>query len=906
MRLRYSLSPARAVSGGAAIVGAAASASVLLSWVLGAAASSGTPWHFGAMKPNTAMGLLLVGISLWLSGREPGASRRWAQGCAILASVLGFLTLLEYALGWQLGIDGMFVGPSLAVDAIRMSVETALCLVALGLALTLATRGHDWSAQFLAAGVLIVAGIGMLGYVYRVERVWGAHYPWITLSTAAVSGILSLGLLLLHPHTGPMEVFASQTSLGAISRRLLVVSCTVPPVVALLAVEALEARVFSVRIIAELAAIVTVLLLTGALWWSARFGLAIEADRGRLAAMVEDSVDAIFSHSLDGTILTWNRGAEALCGYASEEVIGRPLSMLLPRGEAVDLLSKVRSGQPVPRFDAQLVTRSGQAVHVSMTVSPLPDAMGTVTAVSLAARDVTHRKEAEAALRRSRDLLDATGQMAKVGGWEIDLETGTLTWSDEVYRIHEVDPAMQPTVATAIDFYAPEARPVIAAAVQAAIDSGTPWDLELPLITATGRRIWVRAQGATEFREGEPIRVYGAFQDVTEHHRAEQMLRQSQKTEALGRLAEGVAHDFNNLLGVITGYGGLALRQLADGHPARSRLEQILTAANRAASLTRQLLTYTRKQMVEAKPIAVNKVLDETNKMLGRLIGEHIDLAVRLAPDLGIVIADPGQVQQIILNLAVNARDAMPEGGTLTIETANVDLDEGYAATHQDVAPGPYVLLAMSDTGIGMSEEVQSHLFEPFFTTKPEGQGTGLGLATVYGVVKQCGGHISVYSEPGHGTTFKIYLPRTDAATEPEGAGPSPRLVGGTETVLVVEDTESLREVIREQLAEVGYTVLLAPNGEAAQTLAREHWGPIHLLLTDVVMPKMKGTELAKALLDERPGLLVLYMSGYPKGAAWNQGVPGGGQLIEKPFPAEKLLRVVRETLDRGDHPSPA
>jgi CheY-like chemotaxis protein len=287
--------------------------------------------------------------------------------------------------------------------------------------------------------------------------------------------------------------------------------------------------------------------------------------------------------------------------------------------------------------------------------------------------------------------------------------------------------------------------------------------------------------------------------------------------------------------------------------------------------------------------------------MLGRLIGEDVELVIHAAAGLGTVKADPGQIEQIILNLAVNARDAMPKGGSLTLETANVDLDEGYAAAHPPATPGRYVMLAISDTGMGMDQETQLRIFEPFFTTKPEGEGTGLGLATVYGIVKQSGGHIWVSSEPGRGTTFKVYLPRVDEPAEAaRPAGPPAEAPRGHETILLVEDTETLQEVIRETLEESGYTVLLASNGEEALALARVRSGPIHLLLTDVVMPKLGGGELAKLLSALRPGIRVLYMSGYTNGAISQQGVLGEGvMLLEKPFTGDELARAVREALDR-------
>src|SRR5438552_6113255 len=345
--------------------------------------------------------------------------------------------------------------------------------------------------------------------------------------------------------------------------------------------------------------------------------------------------------------------------------------------------------------------------------------------------------------------------------------------------------------------------------------------------------------------------------------------------EAVGRLAGGVAHDFNNLLTVILSYSDLLLEDRPPDAPDREDIEQIRKAAVGASALTRQLLAFSRQQVLEPRVLDVNTVVASTEKMLTRLLGEDISLTASLAPALGAVKVDPGQLEQIIMNLAVNARDAMPHGGRLSIETANVDMDESYVRGHPVAHPGPYVMLAVSDTGIGMDAVTQARIFEPFFTTKEAGKGTGLGLATVYGIVKQSGGFIWVYSEPGHGTSFKIYLPRVD---EPVArAVAAPEVVGGSETVLVVEDVAAVRAVAREMLERHGYTVLEAPDGETALRLAGQHPGVIRLLLADVVLPDVSGRQLADQLLELRPDMKVLFTSGYTDDAIVRPGVRTGG-----------------------------
>jgi signal transduction histidine kinase len=383
--------------------------------------------------------------------------------------------------------------------------------------------------------------------------------------------------------------------------------------------------------------------------------------------------------------------------------------------------------------------------------------------------------------------------------------------------------------------------------------------------------------------------------------KTEDQLRQSQKLEAVGRLAGGVAHDFNNLLTVITGYSELLLIKRGLDDAAREKIEEIRNAGVRAASLTRQLLAFSRKQVLQPVVLDLNSLIEGTGKMLGRLIGEDIQITTVLRPEIKRIHADPGQIEQVIVNLAVNARDAMPQGGKITIETANVELDKQYAATHIAVRAGHYVMISLSDTGTGMDEKMQKQIFEPFFTTKEMGKGTGLGLSTVYGIVKQSGGNIWVYSEVGKGTTFKIYFPQVegDAESRLQAAQASP-LPQGTETILLAEDERMVRALTRENLRVCGYQVLEAANGEDALRVSREYKGEIHLLLTDVVMPRMSGRELAERVAEGRPGLPVLYVSGFTDDAIVQHGVlEPGTEFLEKPFTLNALARKVRQVLDK-------
>jgi PAS domain S-box-containing protein len=427
-----------------------------------------------------------------------------------------------------------------------------------------------------------------------------------------------------------------------------------------------------------------------------------------------------------------------------------------------------------------------------------------------------------------------------------------------------------------------------------------------------GSAISVRLSGRKIHDEDDNTFFELFAEDITERRALELQLRQAQKMEAIGRLAGGIAHDFNNLLMVISGYCEFLLERIGPDPAVRGPAQEIANAASRATALTRQLLAFSRKQMLMPRVFDVNSVVTENLKMLTRLIGEDIELVMVPGSPLGMVKADAGQIEQVIMNLAVNARDAMPQGGKLTIETANVSCDEGYARLHAPTVPGEYVMIAISDTGSGMDAETQNHIFEPFFTTKGP-KGTGLGLSTVYGIVKQSGGYIWVYSEAGKGTTFKVYLPRVDQTGEPavpELTQAARQAARGHETILLVEDEATVRRLAREYLELQGYSVLEASDGAAALQISRVQKGPIHLLLTDVIMPGMTGRELATQLAKSRPDMKVMYMSGYTENAIGHNGMLDAGiVLLQKPFSLPTLRTKVREVLDTAlplETPMPA
>jgi two-component system cell cycle sensor histidine kinase/response regulator CckA len=393
--------------------------------------------------------------------------------------------------------------------------------------------------------------------------------------------------------------------------------------------------------------------------------------------------------------------------------------------------------------------------------------------------------------------------------------------------------------------------------------------------------------------------VLAVLQDVTHRNQLEEHLRQAAKMEAVGMLAGGIAHDFNNLLTIINGYSQLLLNALPQGDPNHTAVEQIMKAGERAAALTRQLLAFSRRQVTQPRILSLNELIGGLETMLRRLIGEDIDLRFSPGKDLGHVSADPGQVEQVVMNLVVNARDAMPRGGILTIETRNVELDRNYISTHVTMKPGRYVALVVSDNGSGMDAETRARIFQPFFTTKGQGKGTGLGLTTVFGIVRQSGGGVDVYSEPGSGTSVKVYLPRVDQPAAEESQAPPTGAVRGSETILLVEDDELVRSLVRDTLEREGYHVLDAANAEEARQVSASNKGPIHLLISDVVMPKEGGRQLAESLKPQRPEMKVLFMSGYTDQAVVNSGLLAGeSAFIQKPFTPGTLSRTVREILE--------
>jgi PAS domain S-box-containing protein len=641
----------------------------------------------------------------------------------------------------------------------------------------------------------------------------------------------------------------------------------------------------------------------------ARAGEAEGGRRGldaRAPGRLDGEGDAVVAANHLQRVALFNRGAERLFGYQASEVVGQPLDVLLPPETPAGRRPHVRDlATTGERRELAARHRDGRLFPVEAAVSAR--SRDGATAFTIVLRDMTERRRSEAELRESEARFRGAFEHSAAG-------MALLTPEGAFLRVNRA-------LCEMLGY--PE-RELLALRHDALSD---PDDVEpagwRDRNLRTGSIRWYQQERRYRHRDGRvvwglvSVSAVGAspeemsdlllqVHDITERKRAqelEEQLRQAQKIEAIGRLAAGVAHDFNNLLMVITGRGHILLHRLGRDHPLRRHVELIQDTALRAGALTRQLLAFSRKQVPEPALLDLSAVLLDMAPMLQRLIGEEIALAVEPGRGLGRVRADRSQVEQVVMNLVVNARDAMPEGGRLTLETRETALDEAFAASHPGARPGPCVALAVRDTGVGMDAATCARLFEPFFTTKGPGKGTGLGLATVYGIIKQSGGYIDVDSAPGRGSAFTVYLPRAEAAAPappPEADRPPLESLRGVETVLLVEDEEAVRDLACEVLQQAGYTVLGARHGGEALLLSDRHPGPIHLLLTDVVMPELGGRELARRLTVARPELRVALMSGYSDETLEAHGVLGAPGFLRKPITPEALLRSVREVLAGG------
>jgi len=645
--------------------------------------------------------------------------------------------------------------------------------------------------------------------------------------------------------------------------------------------------------------------------------LLVAETAAQLASIIQSSHDAVIGKTLDQVITSWNPGAERLYGYTAAEAIGGHAEMLIPaeedREREAEVVAAVGRGERVDQYETRRLRKDGTTVEVSLTMSPIADRTGTIIGVATAARDVTEHRRADARFRglmeaapdamvcvgRDGRIVLVNAQTERLFGYGRDELVGQpveILVPDHVRGLHPAhragylaDPRPRPMGADLeLAGRRRDGSTFPAEVSLAAMGTGEEF-----LVTAVVRDVTERLEIAAE---QERLRTQ-AERDKLKRH-----LHQSQRLESLGQLAGGVAHDFNNLLGVISNYAAFAGEEVAKEAPderwqtVRDDIGEIQKAAEQAAELTRQLLAFARQEMIQPRVLNVNDAVLGVEQMLIRTLGEHVELITDLAADLPPVLADPGQIEQVLVNLAVNARDAMPQGGKLIIHTASTSIDD--TASQGEVPPGHYVSLKVSDTGTGIPKDILDRVLEPFFTTKPKGEGTGLGLATVYGIITQAGGHVRIYSEPGLGTSFTALLPITEqhmALAAPPPAEP-PR--GHGETVLVVEDEPAMREVTRRILDRSGYHVVAVASGQDALDVLASQLEHIDVLLADVIMPRMQGKEIADKIRILQPAARVVFMSGYTQALLGAQGVlEPGVHLIEKPFSESTLLTKLHEVL---------
>jgi PAS domain S-box-containing protein len=634
---------------------------------------------------------------------------------------------------------------------------------------------------------------------------------------------------------------------------------------------------------------------------------ALREREERFRQVTEGIREVYFLNAADYSELLFVSPAyEEVWGRSCESLYRAPASFIEAvvaedRPAVVAHVDRIRAGGEPEQCEYRIVRPDGTVRWILVKTGGVRNEEGVIYRLAGVALDFTERKNAEEALRASEQRLRTLFETVNLIVLALDAE-GRVEYVNPFLLKLTGYPREEVFGADWIDRFIPEAnRPNMRGVFRDLIEQLLHPHYQNSILTRTGAERMISWHNTVvRDAQGRPTGTLSIGEDITEHAQLEAQLRQSQKMEAVGRLAGGVAHDFNNLLTVILGTTDLMLFDTPATDPRHAELGEIRSAGERAAGLTRQLLALSRQQVLEVRVVDLNDLIQNVERLLRRVIGEDVHLRTLPGVGLGAVRADPGQIEQVILNLAINSRDAMPDGGTITIETANVELDETYAATHSPVEPGPYAMLAVSDTGIGMSAATRAQIFEPFFTTKPMGKGTGLGLATVHGIVNQSGGHIWVYSEPGQGTTFKIYLPRVDETIdEATTVGARSERLAGTELILVVEDDDTVRAVTSRMLEARGYRVLLAGAGAEALTLVEQHAGQISLLISDVVMPDMSGRELANRVAQIRPDMHVLFVSGYTDETIAHHGVlEQGVNFLQKPFTPDALARTVRRILD--------
>ena len=802
---------------------------------------------------------------------------------ALILRVSVYLGLAVYVPSVILGVRHGLYGV-VAVDTIALLVVVMLYRF---VRLPFAWRAGSLCAVYYALGIGLLVGVGSISQIY----LFGFSVV-VVLLFGLRAGLAAAALCAL-------SLFAVG-AIGYASPKMTLPGST--PDLAEWLVIGINFAVVNTLLTLAIGAVLGAL--SQALGSAVETGVSLDRERTVLRTLIDALPDVVFTKDAAGRFVTCNPAAVTLHGVEREDqVAGKTVFDCFPAEIAAPYHADdlaVMSGQSVMNREERSVDSNGRPIWLLTTKVPLRDATNAVVGLIGVSRDITSRKQGEAERARLLAELQLQIERMPMAYFTTDRELRFTRWNPAAERIFGYSEAE----VLGKDLFETIALRTTTSSTRRVLerirDGSFAMHYEANQRMKDGGTVacvWRHAVMLDE--HGECVSLLSLGEDVTARKLLEAQLRQSQKMEAIGQLAAGVAHDFNNLLSVILSYSELLLEDLGPGDAMRDEIGEIHGAGLRAADLTRQLLMFSRQQVVQPKVIDLNELTAGMDKMLRRLLGEDIELVSVTGATLGRVRADAGSIEQVIANLVVNARDAMPVGGKLTMETANVTIDEVFAQAHLRAKPGDYVMLSVTDTGSGMDKATLARIFEPFFTTKERGKGTGLGLSTLFGIVQQCDGSVWVYSEPGIGTTFKVYLPRVDAGLDAAHGSPAGAVLRGSETILLVEDEEQVRDVARGILERSGYRVIEACDGAAALSISARHAGHIDLLLTDVVMPKMSGPELARRLASSRPGTKVLCMSGYTDDAAFRHGlVDAGFAHLQKPLTIVALTGAVRAVLD--------
>ncbi len=907
----------------------AVSAAVMAGWMLDADGFARQVSVFGETSPSAAVGFLFLAGALLFLDSSSSQRRALSRVFALCAALLGATTGFEYLAGLPPEIDYILLKLSVwHLQPVRMAPVTALNLVLIGTAILLL----DWCWKHFSISELftwIAAVLSFLTLTIHTYDPGATQRARIFFNVSPYTSLtflfLCAAILFARPDRGVAGIVLRRDLGGEVARRLLPAVIFLPFTVSLLIVRMYQAGAYGSVLMVLLFVLAPVVVFVPLVLMGASLLSRMEVERRRseeqlristqrFSSVVESAMDAIITLDQNQHVIVFNQAAEKMFGCFAWDVLGKPLDRFLP-GEF-----RLAHHEYVRKFgEAGVTTRSmtspgvlialranGEQFPIEATVSQVQVAGQKLYTVIM--RDITERKRAEETLRQSEARFRSIYEQAAVGIQQVALDGQLLMLNAVMCRMlgYEESELLGKKIADIVhpDDYLREAELIEGLRRE----HRRSYEIEKRYRHRDGSLVWVHVTSSiVNGPAGEPLYWIDVVENLSERKRAEEQLKQAQRMEAIGRLAGGVAHDFNTLLNVMLGYSELLLAELPPGDARRERVLQIKNSGDAGAMLTKQLLAFSRKQALAQEIVDLRDVAAKMTPFLGRLLRDDIELTMRCCEDPCPVKVDPGQIQQLVLNLATNAGDAMPDGGHLDIEVKAIELDRTYVQQHPTLKVGMYAMLAISDSGTGMNPETQAHIFEPFFTTKDSGKGTGLGLATVYGIAKSNGGDIWVYSEPGVGTIFKVYLP---LSAEPvQRAEPATTKASGKqgcgETVLLVEDSAALRELTRVILVRAGYCVLEAEDGVAALELSKTHEGTIDLVLTDVVMPRMRGPDMIGQMVKQRPGIAVVFLSGYSEEVISQSDGISGFTLVEKPYSADALLNSIRRTLDDSSSRNP-